>query len=62
MIQRKALTVNSGAALKRTKLFNQSRALSVPKQQKQETSVFVHARTGRQNSEGFGGGNRVGKR
>jgi len=61
MLQRKALTVNNGAALKRTKMFNKSRALLLPKQQKQETSVFVHARTGRQNSEGFGGGNRVGK-
>jgi hypothetical protein len=62
MIPRKPLTINNGAAVKRTKLFRQSGALQLPKQQKQETSVFVHARAGRQNSEGFGGGNRVGKR
>ena len=61
MLQRKALTINNGAALKRTKAFNKSRALLLPKNQKSETSVFVHARTGRQNSEGFGGGRVVGK-
>jgi hypothetical protein len=62
MIQRKALTINNGAALKRTKVFNTSRALSVPKQQKQETSVFVHARAGRNSGVGAtSGSTRVGK-
>jgi hypothetical protein len=62
MIQRKALTINNGAAIKRTKSFNQSRALSLPKQQKQETSVFVHARAGRNSVVGASSGStRVGK-
>jgi len=60
MLQRKALTINNGAALKRTKVFNMSRASLVPKQQKQETSVFVHARAGR-NAQAYGaaGGGKV---
>jgi hypothetical protein len=62
MIPRKPLTINNGAALKRTKMFRQSGALQSPRNQKQETSIFVHARTGRPNSEGFGGGKVVGKR
>jgi hypothetical protein len=64
MIQRKALTINNGAALKRTKLFNQSRAFLVPKQQKQEASIFNYARRGRnaQANGAAGGGKVVGKR
>jgi hypothetical protein len=62
MIPRKPLTVNNGASIKRTQMFKRSGALQLPRQQKQETSVFVYARTGRQNSEGFGGGRVVGKK
>ena len=62
MLQRKPLTVNANGAVKRTKAFNTARGLSMPKHQKDDASVFNYARSGKQNSEGFGGGNRVGNR
>ena len=57
MLERKPLAPNNRRL---TSAFSVSRALNTkyPKNGERQ-SVFSYARAGRQNSEGFGGGNRV---
>lgn len=61
MIERKPLQPNNGAALKRTQEMAVGASFAKFPKGKEKSSIFHYARTGRQNSEGFGGGRIVGK-
>ena len=58
MIQRKLLTPNNRKKVSLGSEFIRSMTAS-DKSPTNKQSVFGHARAGRQNSEGFGGGNRI---
>jgi hypothetical protein len=62
MLPRKPLRPNNRSLSTLKREFKNSGALyvSYPKT-KESSSIFHYARAGRQNSEGFGGGNRVTK-
>ena len=61
MIPRKPLAPNNRSIGKLMKQFKASGALYGSPRSNESPSIFVHARAGRQNSEGFGGGNRIHK-
>ncbi len=60
MLDRKPLTPNNRTVKSLMREFNVSgvSANNFPKSN-ERTSIFHYARAGRQNSEGFGGGNRI---
>jgi hypothetical protein len=60
MIERKPLTLNSRTPNTLVREFAASGAFHInyPKNGERQ-SIFAYARAGRQNSEGFGGGNRI---
>lgn len=64
MVTRKSLTVNNGAALKRTKLFQQSGLSATTNKNagRQLASIRTFKGYGRPVDEGYGGGTRYGKK
>ena len=61
MQKRRPLAPNNRSIRKLMKQFKVSEALYGSSRSNESPSIFVHARAGRQNSEGFGGGNRIHK-
>jgi hypothetical protein len=61
MMKRTLLTPNNRKKVSLGSEFTRSMT-AYDKSPTNKQSVFGHARAGRQNSEGFGGGNRVGRR
>jgi hypothetical protein len=59
-MKRRLLTINGRKKVSLESEFTQSRVFDKSPTNKQ--AAFAWARTGRQNSEGFGGGNRVQRR
>jgi hypothetical protein len=62
MEKRRLLTINGRKKVSLKLEFTQSQSKVFDKSPTNKQTAFAWARTGRQNSEGFGGGNRIQRR